>query len=185
MPDQPERQVHEPHDREPEHAEQHPGADRTGRGLARERGTLARVDPQRREQRDLRERPEDVQEAFEALRPGDETLRRTPPSHRRRRARDRSARQSAREGRRRRQAPPARGPPTAVFRELPRIPRAWITPQTAAAREGASAPPRAESSEPVPRTDTGRSAAGDTRPAERRSAGMPLPGCEGHPAFVP
>ncbi len=90
MPDQPERQVDEPHDREPEHPEQHPRADRAGRGLPRERGALARVDPQRREQRDLREHPEDVQEALEPLGPARRGPRRTPLARRRRRARGRS-----------------------------------------------------------------------------------------------
>jgi hypothetical protein len=58
----------EPHDREAEHSEEHPGPDRPGRGLAREGRAAARVDHERCEERDLREHPEEVVQAFEALR---------------------------------------------------------------------------------------------------------------------
>ena len=57
---------------EPEHPEQHPRADRPGRRLAREAGAAPRVDPERHEERDLREDPDDVEEALVALRPLDE-----------------------------------------------------------------------------------------------------------------
>ena len=43
---------------EPEHPEEHPGADRAGRRLAGERGAAPRVQPERQQERDLRENPE-------------------------------------------------------------------------------------------------------------------------------
>ena len=67
-----ERKVHEPRDAEAEHPEEHPRADRPRRGLPRESGAAARVEPERDEQRDLREHPVDVEEAVVALRPLDE-----------------------------------------------------------------------------------------------------------------
>ena len=67
--EQPERELDEPDDPEPEHAEQHAGADRPGGRLAREAGAAAGVDPERREQRDLPEHPGDEEEALDARRP--------------------------------------------------------------------------------------------------------------------
>ena len=60
----PERKPDQPDDAEPEHAEQHSGADRTGRRLAGKHGTAPRVDPQGREQHDLSQNPGDVEEAL-------------------------------------------------------------------------------------------------------------------------
>ena len=72
MRGEPERQVDEPDDAQPEHPEQHPGSDRPGRGLPHEHGAAPGVDPQREEKRDLREHPEDVEDALVPLRLGDE-----------------------------------------------------------------------------------------------------------------
>ena len=70
--DDPEGEVHEPHDREAEHPEEHPGPDRPRRRLPRVRSTPPRVEHQRAEHRDLGEDPEDVVEALEPLRLGDD-----------------------------------------------------------------------------------------------------------------
>ena len=67
-----ERQVDEPGDAQAEHPKEHPGADRSRRRLAHEFRTAARVEPQRREKRDLREHPVDGEEPVVALRPFDE-----------------------------------------------------------------------------------------------------------------
>ncbi len=67
-----ERQLRQPHDREPDHPEEHPGADRPGRRLADEPRAPLRVHPERRQSDDLRERPVDVEEALVALRLGHE-----------------------------------------------------------------------------------------------------------------
>jgi hypothetical protein len=67
-----ERHVHEPRDREAEHSEQHPGADRARGGLTREHGAALGIDPQRREERDLCDHPVDVEEPLVPLRPVDE-----------------------------------------------------------------------------------------------------------------
>ena len=64
VPREAERQPDEPDDAEPEHPEEHPGADRAGRRLAREHGAASRVQPERHEQRDLRQHPEDVEDAL-------------------------------------------------------------------------------------------------------------------------
>ena len=63
--EEPERQLHEPDDPEPEHAEQHPRADRPGRGLAGEPRAAARVDPERGEEGDLHQHPVDEEEALD------------------------------------------------------------------------------------------------------------------------
>ena len=62
----------EPYDSEAEHPEEHPGADRSRRRLPHEPRAALRVDPERREKRDLREDPVDVEEALVAPRPLDE-----------------------------------------------------------------------------------------------------------------
>ena len=67
-----ERKVHEPGDAKTEHPEEHPRADRPRRRLPHESRAAAGVDPQRREQRDLREHPVDGEEPVVALRPLDE-----------------------------------------------------------------------------------------------------------------
>ncbi len=67
-----ERKLCQPDDRQPEHSEQHPRAQRAGRGLLREPHAVARVQRERREAHDEPEHPQDQQEALEPLRPGDE-----------------------------------------------------------------------------------------------------------------
>ena len=69
---EPERQVDEPDDAEPEHAEEHPRADRPRRGLADEGNAASRVQPEREQERDLREHPEHVEHTLVALRLCDE-----------------------------------------------------------------------------------------------------------------
>ncbi len=61
-----ERDPHEPGDRDPEHPEQHPGADRPCGRLAEERDPSSRVDGEHGQERDLREHPEHVVETLEA-----------------------------------------------------------------------------------------------------------------------
>ena len=58
--------------RETEHPEQHPRADRPGGRLPREGSAALGVDPERDEERDLREHPVDVEEALVPLRALDE-----------------------------------------------------------------------------------------------------------------
>ena len=70
--DRAKRNPHEPRDRDPEHPEEHPRADRPRRRLAHERDSSPRIDREHGEERDLRERPQQVVEALEALRAGDE-----------------------------------------------------------------------------------------------------------------
>ena len=67
-----ERKVHEPGDRETEHPEEHSRADRPRRRLPHESSAALRVDPERDEERDLREHPVDVEEPLVALRALDE-----------------------------------------------------------------------------------------------------------------
>ena len=69
-----ERKLGEPHDRQPDHAEEHPRADRPGGGLAHVAHAALRVDGERRQQHDLGERPVHVQEALVPLRSVDERL---------------------------------------------------------------------------------------------------------------
>ena len=63
----PERDPDEPGDAEPQHAEEHPGADGACGGLASERRPAARIEPERRKQRDLGEDPVHVEEPLVAL----------------------------------------------------------------------------------------------------------------------
>ena len=64
--------VHDPRDRETEHSEEHSRADRPGGRLPREASAALRVDPERDEERDLREHPVDVEEPLVPLRTLDE-----------------------------------------------------------------------------------------------------------------
>ena len=64
--------VHDPRDRETEHSEEHSRADRPGGRLPREGSAALRVDPERDEERDLREHPVDVEEPLVPLRTLDE-----------------------------------------------------------------------------------------------------------------
>ena len=57
MGGEPEGQLAQPDQSEPEHPEQHPGADPAGSRLADEASAVARVQPERGEQRDLGEEP--------------------------------------------------------------------------------------------------------------------------------
>ena len=57
---------------EPEHPEEHSRPDRAGRRLAREPRAATRVEPERQQQRDLRENPERVEDPLVALRLRDE-----------------------------------------------------------------------------------------------------------------
>ena len=63
--EQRERKLDEPDDPEAEHAEQHPGADRPGGRLPGEPRPAPRVDPQRREERDLPEHPGEEEEPLD------------------------------------------------------------------------------------------------------------------------
>ncbi len=65
--EQPERELDEPDDPQPEHAEQHPGPDRPGRRLPAEARPALRVHPERREQHDLLERPADAEQPLDVL----------------------------------------------------------------------------------------------------------------------
>ena len=64
--EQAEGELHEPDDPEPEHAEQHAGADWPGCGLADEAHPAAGVDPERRNECDLLHHPGDKEEALDA-----------------------------------------------------------------------------------------------------------------------
>ncbi len=61
-----EGELHEPDDPQPEHPEQHAGADRPGGRLAHVAGPTAGVDPEGGEQGDLLEQPGDEEEALDA-----------------------------------------------------------------------------------------------------------------------
>ncbi|TMJ93649.1 MAG: hypothetical protein E6G67_11760 [Actinobacteria bacterium] len=65
---EPERHLDEPDEAEAEHAEQHPGADRTGRGLPDQPCAPRRIDGEHSDQGNLREQEVDSFEAFEARR---------------------------------------------------------------------------------------------------------------------
>ena len=67
-----ERKPHDPCEPQPDHAEQHPGADRAGGRLAREARAASRVDGERDEERSLREHPVHVEEPPVALGARDE-----------------------------------------------------------------------------------------------------------------
>ena len=67
MGGEPERELAQPDQSESEHPEQHSGADPAGGRLADEASPVARVQPERGEQRDLGEQPVDVEEALVVL----------------------------------------------------------------------------------------------------------------------
>ena len=72
--EQRERQLDQPDEPEPEHAQQHPGADRPRGRLPGEPRPATGIDPQRREQRDLPEDPGEEEEPLDVHRPADESL---------------------------------------------------------------------------------------------------------------
>ena len=66
---EPERQLGEPHEPQPEHPEEHPGPDPSRGRLPHERRPLDRVDPERHQLRDQRKQRVDAQERLIAVRP--------------------------------------------------------------------------------------------------------------------
>ncbi len=69
---EPERQPDEPDDAEPEHPEQHPGADPARRRLLHEPDTASRVHPQHQQEHHLREQPVEHEEPLVAAGVADE-----------------------------------------------------------------------------------------------------------------
>ena len=148
--DEPERELHEPHEPEPEHAEQHPGADRARGRFAGERGTPLRVDPEDEQERRLGAEPEQKQEPLEPFRPRDEAGAEDGVLV------DRRQREVARDDRRKQQ--PGRLPTRPRSRRAPTTTRSAQAGAPAARAPAGAARPGPERRGRVPSTGTAPSA---------------------------